>query len=211
MEILRSDGFDALGVNAIAERAGVSKVLIYRYFGGLSGLLTELGREIDPIDSGLAGRALEASGDEAEPAEVVRQAVLALRESVAQNDLTRALLRWELSEQNQATKSIAASREQLGLRQTAALESYLAERGLDSQIDAHALLALVTGGVYYLSLRAESVRHFNGIDIRSKEGWARIANVLTPFVRALVRSSAPARKPATQESPAAIRRRSRRK
>ncbi|MCA9542582.1 MAG: TetR/AcrR family transcriptional regulator, partial [Myxococcales bacterium] len=32
-------GIEALGVNAVAARAGVDKALIYRYFGGLEGLI----------------------------------------------------------------------------------------------------------------------------------------------------------------------------
>ncbi|HEV2178794.1 MAG TPA: helix-turn-helix domain-containing protein, partial [Gemmatimonadaceae bacterium] len=34
------DGFEACGVNAIAQEAGVDKVLIYRYFGGVDGLIS---------------------------------------------------------------------------------------------------------------------------------------------------------------------------
>lgn len=37
--IVAEEGVEALGVNAVAERAGVSKVLIYRYFGSFDGLL----------------------------------------------------------------------------------------------------------------------------------------------------------------------------
>ena len=41
--VLARDGFSALGVNAIAKQAGVDKVLIYRYFGGLPELLRAWG------------------------------------------------------------------------------------------------------------------------------------------------------------------------
>jgi len=48
-DVLARDGFNGLGINALAREAGVDKVLIYRYFGGLSGLLkayaeAEIGR-----------------------------------------------------------------------------------------------------------------------------------------------------------------------
>jgi hypothetical protein len=43
-QVLARDGFGAIGVNAIAREAGVDKVLIYRYFGGLPELL-RLGRQ----------------------------------------------------------------------------------------------------------------------------------------------------------------------
>jgi AcrR family transcriptional regulator len=42
-EVLARDGFGALGVNAVAKHAGVDKVLIYRYFGGMSELLKAWG------------------------------------------------------------------------------------------------------------------------------------------------------------------------
>ena len=42
-EVLARDGFHAVGINAIAREAGVDKVLIYRYFGGLGELLQAWG------------------------------------------------------------------------------------------------------------------------------------------------------------------------
>lgn len=45
LRILRLTGFAGWGVNAIAREAGVDKVLLYRYFGSLEGLLEALYRE----------------------------------------------------------------------------------------------------------------------------------------------------------------------
>lgn len=45
LRILQSTGFAGWGVNAIAREAGVDKVLLYRYFGSLDGLLESLYRE----------------------------------------------------------------------------------------------------------------------------------------------------------------------
>ena len=39
--IIANDGFERLGVNVIAQKAGVSKMLIYRYFGGLDDLIAQ--------------------------------------------------------------------------------------------------------------------------------------------------------------------------
>ena len=39
LRILRQDGFEDWGINHIAREAGVDKVLLYRYFGGINGLL----------------------------------------------------------------------------------------------------------------------------------------------------------------------------
>ncbi len=37
--LIAEDGFEALGVRRVAERAGVNKTLIYRYFDSLDGLI----------------------------------------------------------------------------------------------------------------------------------------------------------------------------
>lgn len=38
-ELLAEQGYEGLGLNRIALRSGVSKPMVYRYFGGLNGLL----------------------------------------------------------------------------------------------------------------------------------------------------------------------------
>ncbi len=37
--IILEEGFEKIGVNAVAQRAAVSKMLIYRYFGGVEELI----------------------------------------------------------------------------------------------------------------------------------------------------------------------------
>lgn len=39
IEVLKAEGFSGWGVNHVARQAGVDKVLIYRYFGSMDGLL----------------------------------------------------------------------------------------------------------------------------------------------------------------------------
>jgi AcrR family transcriptional regulator len=46
-DLIVQQGFGAIGINAVARQAGADKVLIYRYFGGLSGLLAAYAEEGD--------------------------------------------------------------------------------------------------------------------------------------------------------------------
>ena len=54
-QLLLEQGFPAVGINSLARQAGCDKVLIYRYFDGLDGLLmafaesTELWWNVDEI------------------------------------------------------------------------------------------------------------------------------------------------------------------
>lgn len=45
--LVEQDGFEGLGINAVAAQAGVSKMLIYRYFGSLNGLIAAYIRRYD--------------------------------------------------------------------------------------------------------------------------------------------------------------------
>ena len=45
--LLLEQGFPSIGINAVARKAGCDKVLIYRYFGGLDGLLEEFAGQND--------------------------------------------------------------------------------------------------------------------------------------------------------------------
>ncbi|XOV74734.1 MAG: TetR/AcrR family transcriptional regulator [Phycisphaerales bacterium] len=45
--LLARDGFQGMGVNALAREAGVDKVLIYRYFGSLDTLIDRYCQEVD--------------------------------------------------------------------------------------------------------------------------------------------------------------------
>src|SRR6185295_11786660 len=46
VEVLADAGFRSFGVNAVARAAGLDKQLIYRYFGGLEGLVAAVGEEV---------------------------------------------------------------------------------------------------------------------------------------------------------------------
>jgi AcrR family transcriptional regulator len=178
IDLIRDGGFDAVGVNAIAERAGVSKVLIYRYFGDYAGLLRAVADELKGFDPDLASSIVERLGADATPGSLLRTTVLALRDMVTRDELVKSLLVWELSAKNELTTALCDSRESIGLEQTRRFQEFLSAARPDDRVDVHALLALVTAGVYYLTLRSDTVPVFNGVDIQSEAGWQRIADAI---------------------------------
>lgn len=190
MELLGQKGFDALGVNAVADRAGVSKVLIYRYFGSLQGLYEAVGRRLDPASIGameeLVGRRLSEGATL--PA-VLEEALLELHERLEKDQLTRALLIWELSTENELTRAFARVREEAGERINQLIRNYLPEK---SPLDLEATIALFSAGVYYLSLRGREVGEYNEVKIDSRAGWERIAKAAKEMLEASLDRAAPA-------------------
>lgn len=168
--ILARDGFSRLGVNAIAQQAGSDKQLIYRYFGGLPELLQAYAESESfwPTLEELAGGSLESLA--ARP--VVERWEHALHHYIAQlrkRPLTQEILAWELSERNEVTARLEEVRERRGL----AISQVLA-RDVPESVDVAALAAVLASAVHYLLLRARKIRLFNGIDLQTEAGWARL-------------------------------------
>jgi AcrR family transcriptional regulator len=170
-EVLARDGFGGVGVNAIAKQAGVDKVLIYRYFGGLPRLLATWGRsgQFWPrIDELLGG---DATAFLAQPAAERYACFMAhFIDGLRARPLTLEILAAEVLERNELTAILEAEREAWGEQ---------ASRLLGGEEFAHrpelqGLTILLISGVQYLLLRSRRVRIFGGIDIQSDEGWTEL-------------------------------------
>jgi len=168
--ILARDGFAQLGVNAVAQEARTDKALIYRYFGGFGPLLEAYAESAAfwPTTEEMAGGSLDdltALPLAARVEQIVRSYICQLR----MRPLTQEILAWELYERNEVTIRLEDVRERRGL----ALMMSLA-RDLPPTVDLAAVSAVLAGGVHYLLLRARRIRLFNGIDLRTDEGWSRL-------------------------------------
>ncbi len=170
--IVERRGFGALGVNSLAEEAGVSKVLIYRYFGGYRELLETwaLGRNFW-LRAGLdAERELaQAAGDRKAVAAILKRLVRAQVEELRRDKVSREMLRWFIAEKDSAAAAVMARVEERGAALAAAVG-----RALGGEADLGALSALAVAGLYYLALIADRAAVFNGVDIASDVGWSRI-------------------------------------
>jgi AcrR family transcriptional regulator len=183
--ILARDGFSRLGVNAIAHEAATDKALIYRYFGGLPELLGAYAESasfwptVDEMAGGsLAGLAARPVRERWERA--LHHYIVELR----RRPLTQEILAWELSERNEVTARLEAVRERRGLE----LSQVLA-RDLPASVDVAALAGVFASAIHYLLLRARKIRMFNGIDLQSEHGWARLEAVAQAMVRSTLESN----------------------
>ena len=170
-EVLARDGFGGIGVNAVAKQAGVDKVLIYRYFGGLPELLKTWG------ESGqFWPRVDELLGDDPKaflalpPAERYARFMEHFIDGLRARPLTLEILAAEVAERNELTAILEAEREAWG-EQAARL---LGGRDFARRPELQGITLLLIAGVQHLLLRSRSIRIFGGVDIRSKAGWAKL-------------------------------------
>ncbi|MGC1633794.1 MAG: TetR/AcrR family transcriptional regulator [Gelidibacter sp.] len=157
LSLLEENGPQAVGINAIAKKAGVSKELIYRYYGGLQGLLLQLAKKGDFFKSMLAlqDRDLETVDD-------LKEFAKAGTKELRENKLTQEILRWQLLENNEATHNLFKySNKEIG--------KIFAISDKDSSLN-HAF-QLMIGGYVYFTLLSKFNKKFITTDLTSPESW----------------------------------------
>lgn len=93
--MVAEQGFEKIGINAVATQSGVSKILIYRYFGSMEGLMAAY---ICQYDFWL-NFPLEFPSKEELPAFVKKMFKLQI-DQLRNNPTLKRLYRWELSSNN---------------------------------------------------------------------------------------------------------------
>jgi len=168
--LLVEGGFAALTPSAIGRRAGVDKMLIYRYFNDLPGLIRSITYAPDFFptfedwcgDDPSALRALPPGERAAVMLERYAKALLA-------KPVVLELMVWELVERNELTAIMEEARETLGRRLTSEMFPDATSPELLS-----AAGAVLIAGLTYLALRGRKIRWFNGVDLASDAGWRRL-------------------------------------
>lgn len=163
--IIENQGFEKVGINAIATEAGVSKMLIYRYFGGGEELIAQYLIQKDywaNTDAAMINP--EAVGDSIKS--MFRRQVEQLR-----NDITlRRLYRWELFTDNQNIRQLRNRREENGCR---LIKMVSALTGCpDAQVAA--LASILSASISYLALLEDQCQSYNGICLQTDEGWNQL-------------------------------------
>ena len=183
-EVLARDGFGALGVNAVAKHAGVDKVLIYRYFGGMSELLKawgESGRFWPSVDE-LVGpdRAAFLQLPLADRyARFFEHFIDALRE----RPLTLEILAAEIVERNDLTAILESEREAWGEEAS----RLLAAGEFARRPALRGLTLLLVAGVQYLLVRSRKIRIFGGVDLTNDAGWDELKASIRLTALAVIR------------------------
>jgi len=186
--LLSREGFGALGVNAVAREAGVDKVLIYRYFGGIDQLLEAWASAFDfwPSVEEILGDAPE-SDPAAFAAGMLTRHLRALRG----RPHTLEVMAWEAVERHPLTRILDRVRETRAEQVMAAIPAHLFGAGQDLP----AISALLSAGLQHLLLRSRTVDFYNGVPIASPEGWNRIEAAVQTLCKALVVQPRPRKTP----------------
>ena len=177
--VLVEQGFSAFGVNAIARAAGCDKQLIYRYFGGLDGLIAVLGQEISEEFGELLSPPDPAQC--ATYADFIEHMVLQLLAAFRRSDLLLRIAAWEIADPSPVTKQLAE------VRGAALARWVIQQRGTieaPTGYDTGAINAALIAAVQHLALAGNAVGEFGGVALDTDRDWQRIRDAVSTLVRA---------------------------
>lgn len=177
--IVESDGFEKLGINTIALKAKVSKMLIYRYFGGLEELVARFIMQKDywaNTDTLILNP--HSVGDSIKS--MFRNQIEQLR-----NDVTlRRLCRWELSCHNASIDRLRDKREENGCN----LITVVSRLTGCSNSEVASLASILSASISYLTLIEDQCPTYNGIALQTDKGWEQIAQGVDMIVDLWIKS-----------------------
>lgn len=173
--IVAEDGIAAVGVNAVAKRAGVGKPLIYKYFGGFDGLVTawavqsKIWGSDDDIFSSLG------QNPGADPNTVMRDALVRSTSELRNKPVALQIMAQALLGGDELTRGLEAAKQESGHHHDALYQ----EGGVFDNPDTSALLLVLYAASQYLALRSLHQSNFNGIPLETKDGWSTAMTMLT--------------------------------
>ena len=179
--LLARDGFKGLGVNAVAREAGVDKVLIYRYFGGLPELIVAFGRDGNfwPSIKELVGGDVEAYS-RLPVTEQLSQLSRNFMNAIRTRPITQEILAWEMVERNELTAELETIRENTMMN---FFDMFFP--ATDTGPDIAAMGAIIGAGISYLVSRARQISIYNGVNLDTETGWLRLERAMDTMTRGL--------------------------
>lgn len=164
-QMINEIGFEKIGINAVAAQSGVSKILIYRYFGSMEGLMTAYIRQHD-FWINFPHEIPERNQLPAFLKKMFREQIEQLRS----NPTLKRLYRWELSSDNDMIVKLRQQRESAGIRR---IEEVSRLTGYPQQ-ELATLASLITASITYLVMLEEFCPVYNGIPLNDDAGWQQI-------------------------------------
>lgn len=180
-DVLAEVGFQGLGINAVARRAGCDKQLIYRYFGGLEGLVDAIGDEIARTLRQRLGP-LAAVGSPDSYRELVERMLLGLLQTLRDDQLMQKIVVWEMAEASPLVARLVAARSK---SMTAWVMEMRGTLVAPDGVDAPGVNALLIAGVQHMVIAATASGQFSGMPLRADSDWERLRDTIKAMVRAI--------------------------
>lgn len=178
-ELLAEEGFQNFGVNAVARRAGCDKQLIYRYYGGMDGLVDAIGADLArwiqekmPVESGQGF--MLTYGD------LIEHMMMLFMRALREDPLTRRIIAWEVSDNSPQVRRLSEARSK-ALGQW--IEKVRGAMPPPKGVDHFALNAMLIAAIQHVVLAGATAQRFAGLELVTDKDWDRVVQAVKKLVR----------------------------
>jgi AcrR family transcriptional regulator len=178
--VVRRGGLRNVGVNEVVKEAGVGKGLLYRYFGGLPGLVRAWGRKhrLWPELKNL--EALSADGADESPAAQLKRIVVRNADMHRIVPMRIELLADELMTPTSISGALSEIRQQVGRDHADVFSKNREFR------NHHLFMVVMMAAASYLAMRAVKAPRFMGEDLADEQTWERIMKEIEAIIDRVV-------------------------
>jgi AcrR family transcriptional regulator len=175
--VVQRSGLRNVGVNEVIKEAGIGKALLYRYFGGLPGLVKAWG-EKNQIWPDLSE--FHDLPDGYDAAELVKSMVLHHARSLREDPLRVEILAEQFMNPTPISAALQEIRQQLGQEHQAIFQG-------NEQIQRYRVLMMfLMSAASFLAMRAVKAPWYMGEDLADEKGWDLMMQQLAEVVDAVI-------------------------
>ncbi|RGN34663.1 TetR/AcrR family transcriptional regulator [Bacteroides oleiciplenus] len=172
-QMISENGFEKIGINAVATQSGVSKILIYRYFGSVEGLMATYIRQHD-----FWINFPQELPERNKLPEYLKQMFRSQIEQLRRNPTLRRLHRWELSSDNEIIVRLREQRENAGMQRIKRISELTGYPLKELEV----LASVLTASITYLVMLEEFCPVYNGIPLNNNSGWEQITQGIDSLI-----------------------------
>ncbi|EHQ41402.1 TetR/AcrR family transcriptional regulator [Myroides odoratus] len=180
-KVIQKDGYTGLTATNIAKAAGLDKKLIWTYFGSVDSLIEEYISKKDFWKQAANNVITDLLKN---PTEIGQDQITKLLQNqleiVLKDKALQKIIHWEIGEKNKMLRDLADKREEIGEGLFQVIIPHFEKENI---YNIRGRLALLIGGIYYLSLHAKSNGSmFCGLDINKEEGKKEVLSAINDLI-----------------------------
>jgi AcrR family transcriptional regulator len=176
-DVLAAEGFQGFGINSIARKARCDKQLIYRYFGGLEGLVEAIGGD---LANWISDAATVPAVKPATYGLWVEMLLAGYMAALRENTLVQKISAWEIADNSPLVRQLSKARSMALGRWIAGQRGELAP---PAGIDAAATNAILIAAAQHLILASSTLGGFSGLALATDADWERAETALATIIR----------------------------
>lgn len=182
--IIEDEGFSKLGINKIARTAECDKVLIYRYFGGLDGLLVEWARKNDFYTAAYDKFYNELESiDKSQIPALTKKILISQLHFLRENKLMQEALVWELTGHSKF-KILQTIREENGAK---------LQRIMNDKFDIHSdkinlYLTIIISAIDFIVIYTRHYPILNDVNFAKPETWILFEELIGGYIDSLFKT-----------------------